>query len=78
MGKKDDDGGYCFDILKEGLTGDDVSGWGRVWCIGVGLVGTIVADPVIWASKKLGIKVNRRITIRAILPIRTTRIIKPC
>lgn len=20
MGKKDDDGGYCFDILKEGLT----------------------------------------------------------
>lgn len=56
MGKNDDDGGYCFDLLKEGLTGSDMSGMERGWCIGVGLIGTIVVDPVIWISKKLGIK----------------------
>lgn len=28
--------------------------------IGIGLVGTVVADPVIWASKKLGIKSEPR------------------
>jgi len=61
MGKHDDDeGGYCFDILKEGLTDSEMSGWGRVWSIGIGLVGTVVADPVIWASKKLGIKSEPR------------------
>lgn len=27
-----------------------------MWSIGVGLVGTVVADPVIWISKKLGAK----------------------
>ena len=37
-----------------------MSGWGRVWSIGIGLVGTVVADPVIWASKKLGIKSEPR------------------
>lgn len=56
MGKKDDDGGYFSDLLKEGLTDSNMSGWGRVWSIGVGLVGTVVADPVIWVSKKLGAK----------------------
>lgn len=61
MGKYDDDeGGYFSDILKEGLTDREMSGWGRVWSIGVGLVGTVVADPVIWASKKLGIKSEPR------------------
>ena len=48
MGKYDDDeGGYFSDILKEGLTDSEMSGWGRVWSIGIGLVGTVVADPVI-------------------------------
>lgn len=57
MGKHDDDeGGYCFDILKEGLTGNDMSGLERGWCIGVGLVGTVVVDPVLWITRKLGIK----------------------
>ncbi len=56
MGKKDDDTVYCFELLKEGLTDRDMSGWGRLWCVGVGLIGTVVADPIIWASNKLGIK----------------------
>lgn len=76
MGKNDDNGGYFSDILKEGLTDSEMSGWGRVWSIGVGLVGTVVADPVIWASKSLVSRANLVITIRAILPIRATRIIK--
>ncbi len=53
---KDDEGGYCFDLLKAGLTDRDLSGWGRVWAIGTGLIGTIVVDPVLWVSKKLGVE----------------------
>ena len=61
MGKYDDDeGGYFCELLKEGLTERDMSGLERGWFIGVGLVGTVVADPVIWASKKLGIKSEPR------------------
>ncbi len=54
MGKNNDDGGYCFDLLKEGLTDSELSGWGRLWSISVGLIGTVVVDPVLWASKHLG------------------------
>lgn len=56
MAENNEDGGYFSDILKEGLTDSEMSGWGRLWSIGVGLVGTVVADPVIWISKKLGAK----------------------
>lgn len=28
MGKKNDEGGYCFDLLKEGVTSREMSGWG--------------------------------------------------
>ncbi len=56
MAKDKEEGGYCFDILKAGLTEKEMSGWGRVWSISVGLVGTIVADPVIWTCKKLGVE----------------------
>lgn len=78
MGKYDDDeGGYFSDILKEGLTDSEMSGWGRVWSIGIGLVGTVVADPVIWASKSLVSRVNLVITIREIPRTPVTRIIKP-
>lgn len=56
MGKKNDEGGYCFDLLKEGVTSREMSGWGRVWCIGIGLIGTVAIDPVIWVSKKLGVE----------------------
>lgn len=61
MGKYDDDeGGYFCELLKEGLTERDMSGLERGWFIGVGLIGAVVADPVIWASKKLGIKSEPR------------------
>jgi hypothetical protein len=56
MAENNEDGGYFSDILKEGLTDSEMSGWGRLWSIGVGLVGTVVADPVIWISEKLGAK----------------------
>ena len=46
MGKNNDDGGYCFDLLKAGLTDSDMSGWGRFWSISVGLIGTVTVDPV--------------------------------
>lgn len=56
MGKKDDDTVYCFELLKEGLTDCNMSGRERLFGIVVGLIGTVVADPIIWASNKLGIK----------------------
>lgn len=55
MGTKDE-GGYCFDLLKEGVTAKGMSGGERAWCISIGLIGTLVADPIIWAKKKLGIQ----------------------
>ena len=67
MGKYDDDeGGYFCELLKEGLTERDMSGLERGWFIGVGLIGAVVADPVLW------------ITIREIPRIRSIRIIKFC
>lgn len=57
MGKYDDDeGGYFCELLKEGLTERDMSGLERGWSIGVGLIGAVVADPVLWITRKLGIK----------------------
>ena len=57
MGKYDDDeGGYFCELLKEGLTERDMSGLERGWFIGVGLIGAVVADPVLWITRKLGIK----------------------
>ena len=56
MGKRDNDGGYCFDLLKEGLTNKHMSGGERAWSIGAGLIGTVVVDPVLLLSKKLGLK----------------------
>ena len=57
MGKYDDDeGGYFCESLKEGLTERDMSGLERGWSIGVGLIGAVVADPVLWITRKLGIK----------------------
>ncbi len=58
MSKDNDKGGYCFDLLKEGLTDRDMSGLERGWFISVGLIGTLVVDPVLWVSKKLGVKNN--------------------
>ena len=55
MGKYDDDeGGYFCELLKEGLTERDMSGLERGWFIGVGLIGAVVADPVLWITRKLG------------------------
>lgn len=78
MGKYDDDeGGYFSDILKEGLTDSEMSGWDvcgvlvSVWSERLSPIR--LSGPV----KSLVSRVNLVITIREIPRTPVTRIIKP-
>lgn len=58
MSKKDDEDVYFFDLLKASVTDSDMPVGGRIATGFLGLIGTVVADPIKLGMKALGIKDN--------------------